>query len=618
MTEPVFGLTFIRDNTEPRPVVPSDMSVVGIVLPSDDADASVFPLQTLVEFNSNDITYLSKLGSGPAFKAVAAINRQLADLQVAARIVIGRVATGLTTAETIANIIGSQAAGTGIYMLLQAGQRLGVIPRILNFNGFTGYFVRASGGATAVTSSAKAGGNVGNGTVTLGGPAYLAGVQLGTYKLRCKGGGLAATSAAKAGGNTGNGALTGLTVDAGAKKGVWKVRIVLAAVNGGTFIVTDPDGANFGGGTVGAAFTTGTGVNFTLNDGATDFIADDGFDITVVDAVPANGGVFTVQRPDGSFGPDATVAVAYSSQVAFTLNDGATDYAIGDGFDLVVTGTAGSALANPLCAALPAVCSALLAHAVVGGPGTSKQDAIDWRETINSDRLIPVDNWHEVATPGNFVDGAADVVGIGVATDFRNGGIPSTSWANQPVQGIIGLKRYDGFSLTDGATDAQILLANNVGVTVRGELGVETAIASSGFVFVGTDNAGDDELWRFYNVTRMRDYIHLLALKLWRKRLGRTNITLHGVQAVENDLITALSDLKSAPEQHIIDFRVGFEADKNSPENIRLGKIRIFFAAEEPSPLRHITADSRRYRAALDTLISDLATQSNTLIAAAA
>ena len=35
--------------------------------------------------------------------------------------------------------------------------------------------------------------------------------------------------------------------------------------------------------------------------------------------------------------------------------------------------------------------------------------------------------------------------------------------------GITGLRRYDAFSLTDGATDAQNLLAVNVGVAVRGD-----------------------------------------------------------------------------------------------------------------------------------------------------
>lgn len=609
MTEPTFGIVFHRDTSEPRPTVGSDMAVLGIVLPSDDADPAAFPLDRPVDMNSNDAAMLAKIGTGPLYRVLQRVNAQLADLQVAARCVLVRVAAGATMDETIARIVGDQAAGTGLYALLRAGPMLGVIPRIIGAPGYTGHFVRASGGSTAVVKAAKPGGNVGTGDVTLGVPAFLAGAQLGIYKLRNKGGALAAVSAPKIGGNTGNGAMTGLSADAGAATGTYVVTCLSTGANGGTFVVERPNGIVDGIALVGSAYHGQ--VHFTIADGATDFAMGDAFTVTVSATTPANGGVFTVQRPDGTFGPDAAVGVAYASQVAFTVTDGATDYAIGDGFDLTVTGVAGSALANPICAALPAIASQLLAHAVVGGPGTTRQDARDWRETINSERLIPVDNW-ELTTQGE-IDGAASVMGVGVRTDFLSGGVPSRSWANQPVQGLLGLRRTDSFSLTDGATDGQELLADNIGITVRGELGVETAAASSGFIFIGTDNAGDDELWRFYNVTRMRDYIHLGLLRSLRKRLGVTNITPHGIQAVENDTAFFLRDLKA--DEHILGYGVGFERDKNSPENVRLGRFRIFFKAEEPSVLRRLDIDSRRDREAIVAMLDDLVTQANTLVA---
>jgi phage tail sheath protein FI len=204
-------------------------------------------------------------------------------------------------------------------------------------------------------------------------------------------------------------------------------------------------------------------------------------------------------------------------------------------------------------------------------------------------------------------------MGIGVRVDHQHQGVPSHSWANQTINGIVGLRRYDAFSLTDGATDAQNLLAVNIGVAARGELGVETAIDAAGFKFVGTDNAGTDPLWQFYNVTRMRDYIHLAALRNLRQRLGVSNITLHTGETLRHDMTFFLRDLKV--DEHILDFRVGFDPDKNSPEQIRLGHLRIFFKAEEPSVLRKLTLDSYRYRPALEELIQTLAAQSNTLIA---
>lgn len=92
----------------------------------------------------------------------------------------------------------------------------------------------------------------------------------------------AATSAAKSGGNTGNGTLTldvTTPVLAGAKAGVYTVRCITAATNGGTFRVEDPDGIVLGDVPVGATFADD--IKFAIADGASDFIVGDGFDITV-------------------------------------------------------------------------------------------------------------------------------------------------------------------------------------------------------------------------------------------------------------------------------------------------------------------------------------------------
>jgi len=238
-----------------------------------------------------------------------------------------------------------------------------------------------------------------------------------------------------------------------------------------------------------------------------------------------------------------------------------------------------------------------------------------WRETLNSQRLIPVDMWVRVQEGVSVVTrpGAPRVLGIGTRRDYEKRGIPGHSWANQPVQGILGFARSVAFSLTSGATEGQELLAANIGIGVRGELGVENAISSSGFVFIGTDNAGDDVLWQFYNQNRMRDYLHLGLMKTWRFYLGKFNITEQTVQSVLNVADRWMNDLTA--DDHLLGFRVGFEANKNSPENLRLGRIRVYFAAEEPAPLRRIDADSRRYRPALDALVQDIAASLDSLAA---
>lgn len=265
--------------------------------------------------------------------------------------------------------------------------------------------------------------------------------------------------------------------------------------------------------------------------------------------------------------------------------------------------------ANAVCAALPAICNKLLAHAVVDGPATTEQAAIDWRETISSSRLIPVDPAVRVMAGSEVAVTPLSpaVIGIGVRRDHEKQGRPFHSWANQPVQGIVGPSRPIGFSLTDGATEGQRLLSHNVGVLLRGELGVETAIASGGFVFVGTDNAGEDDLWRFYNVTRGRDYIHLMFLRTLRFYLGRFNLTGQTIQAVLNTMGFAMRDLKA--DGDILGYEVKFTRDQNSAEELRQGRFTVNFAAEEAPVLRYLGIQSARYRPALDALLDDLLAQ---------
>jgi uncharacterized protein len=265
--------------------------------------------------------------------------------------------------------------------------------------------------------------------------------------------------------------------------------------------------------------------------------------------------------------------------------------------------------ANAVCAALPALCNKLLAHAVVDGPATTEQAAIDWRETLSSNRLIPVDPAVRVMAGSEVavMPLSPAVIGIGVRRDHEKQGRPFHSWANQPVAGIVGPSRPINFSLTDGATEGQRLLSHNVGVLLRGELGVETAIASGGFVYVGTDNAGEDDLWRFYNVTRGRDYIHLMFLRTLRFYLGRFNLTGQTIQAVLNTMGFAMRDLKA--DGDILGYEVKFTRDQNSAEELRQGRFTVNFAAEEAPVLRYLGIQSARYRPALDALLDDLLAQ---------
>jgi hypothetical protein len=263
--------------------------------------------------------------------------------------------------------------------------------------------------------------------------------------------------------------------------------------------------------------------------------------------------------------------------------------------------------ANPVCAMLPAILNQLVAHAIVESAGTSEINDEDWRETIQSDRIIGLSGGVKVMDPdtGNIIvrPFAPRFAGILVRRDHETG-YPFHSAANQPVQGIIGPARAIGFSIVDDANEGQQLLRNNIGILVRGETGSDFAIASGGFIAIATDNLGESELWRFYNVMRGRDYIHLSLLRALRVYLGRQNITGHTVQAIVNTIKFFLRDLQALDQ--ILGFRVEFKGAYNSAEQIRLGHLTVAFAAEEPPVLRKITTLSARYRPAIDAMVQNL------------
>lgn len=111
------------------------------------------------------------------------------------------------------------------------------------------------------------------GTVLSGEPAALArGAVMGKVRT-------GATSETHVG-NTGNGVMGAITKGILAKPGTYKLRFTKAAANAGDFQVVDPDGNAVGVGTVGVAFVSDH-LNFTLADGATDFLITDVFNLIV-------------------------------------------------------------------------------------------------------------------------------------------------------------------------------------------------------------------------------------------------------------------------------------------------------------------------------------------------
>lgn len=123
------GVRVIEINEGTRTIRTVSTAVIGIVCTADDADETAYPLNTPVLI-TNVNTAIGKAGTnGTLAKTLDAIADQASPV-----IVVIRVATGATEAETNTNIIGTttpEGKYTGMKALLSAQSSLSVKPRIL-------------------------------------------------------------------------------------------------------------------------------------------------------------------------------------------------------------------------------------------------------------------------------------------------------------------------------------------------------------------------------------------------------------------------------------------------------------------------------------------------------
>jgi len=583
MADPVFGISIRKVDEGARPVLSADLSTIGLVGPAPLADPVVFPLDTPVVLNSNDTKKTSKLGeSGYLSDAVRGINDQLGETQFAARVVVVRTQEGtdpdpaIKLQQTISKIAGDSLNSTGMWAFLKSAQKLGCTPRILIAPGYTSQMANGVGVIER----------------EIAGTGYVAEHM---YPVTFSGGGANAVQA--------EGFAYGLT---DGSLGAIELELPGAWYTTAPTITAPPPGRTLDSATV----ATG-GLGYQVGE---QLLMPDGVILNVA-TIAAGGGVLTVtvvapgfivgteEPEDTPVEPTSSTGTGTGASFTYVWEESGTTATY---TATLVTG------ANPVVASATPICNQLLGMMLVESAGSSLQNDLDWRETMQSHRLIPLSGGCRVMDPvTSFIvirPLAPRMAGIMVRRDHETGA-PFHSSANQAVQGIVSPNREIGFSLTDSANEAQELLAANIGVLVRGEIGDDFAIASGGFVLISTDNAGEDVLWQMYNVMRGRDYIHLGLLRSLRFYLGRYNIVGHTVQAILNTMRFFLRDLQA--DQHILGYRVNFRTEGNTPEQIRLGKLTVGFRAEEPPVLKHLTIESSRYREAIDAMVADLASQLN-------
>ena len=162
-------------------------------------------------------------------------------------------------------------------------------------------------------------------------------------------------------GNVGNGAVPTLTVAAGTPKGKYQLRIIEPGANAGAFVMSDPAGVEIGHGTIGVAFNFG-GIAGTFPDGATDYVAGDGYDINVTAADAANQGQYKGVDPVATDGSQTAAGILWdavttgagvTAQAAAVVRDAEVDLKLLD-FGTLDAGQKTAAIAQ--LAALGIIC----------------------------------------------------------------------------------------------------------------------------------------------------------------------------------------------------------------------------------------------------------------------
>lgn len=260
---------------------------------------------------------------------------------------------------------------------------------------------------------------------------------------------------------------------------------------------------------------------------------------------------------------------------------------------------------GPVIAALEANLGKLLAIAPVDVDDTSAANAIDARETMATERLMPIGVAARVYEGETLVTRpmAPRVAGLFARVDNEHQGKPFNPIANRAILGLAGLSRNIPFSLLDGSTEGQQMLEGDVSIVAQGETGVDGAIANGGFYFVGTDNATTGELWNQIHQVRGADYLTVKLMEITRQFLGQ-KITADLAEAWLNSMKNMLIGHQAADD--ILGFEVKFLKDQNTPENIRLGHLRVDLGIEPAPAFKRADHVVTRHRPAVDGLVNDI------------
>jgi len=237
-----------------------------------------------------------------------------------------------------------------------------------------------------------------------------------------------------------------------------------------------------------------------------------------------------------------------------------TSFVTRDGQDDSIT-------ASPVINALVSVADTLRGFIYADGPNTTDEEAVQFRDTLGSQRVMVIDPyakvWDTVANDETIRSAAAYFAGVRARLDTERG----FHWniSNQAINGLTGVARPIDVSLGARNTRANYLNENEVA----------TIVNLTGFRTWGGRTCSDDPLWAFENHVRIHDMIleSLVQAHLWA--LDR-NIDRNYADAVAEGVNAYLRDLEA--RRIISGGTCVFSEEKNTSSSMELG--RAFFSID--------------------------------------
>jgi phage tail sheath protein FI len=254
----------------------------------------------------------------------------------------------------------------------------------------------------------------------------------------------------------------------------------------------------------------------------------------------------------------------------------------GAGAGATVTATLGH-VANPVGVALASIVDRLRAVAFLDGPGTSYDDAVEYRSDYGSPRVSIVDpgvlSWDTENSIYVTKPASAYAAGIQARVDEEKGFW--YSFSNELIQNIGGPARPVDFMPNDRDCEANMLNSNQI----------TTIIHDDGFRFWGLRGTGQDPLWAQISVRRTADMVYESLERAERSRLDRP-FSYQLLSDIQADVNAYLRLLRSRGA--LIGGKCWIDPNINTPATFAGGELTVDFDLEPPACLEHLQFRARR------------------------